>query len=199
MTRHLFTFASVISLLLCMATVTLWVRSHSIEDDWIRGNWADPKPVDPDSNVNRDGFEIARSTDITLVSERGGLWVLRSSDLSPSYSSTNYDYGGWRGWRHQSLRPPAGDGLVHSWRERWIGSWISYQNGIVSVRKLMISHLMVAILFTATPFAWLIRLAATIRRKRSGCCQQCGYDLRASPDRCPECGTVVNSQSEVIA
>lgn len=39
--------------------------------------------------------------------------------------------------------------------------------------------------------AWLARRRWAVRRKR-GLCAACGYDLRATPGRCPECGAVVD-------
>ena len=54
------------------------------------------------------------------------------------------------------------------------------------------SAITAAVLASILPLLWLALLVRRIRRKRTmiGRCLACGYDLRATPQRCPECGLV---------
>ena len=54
--------------------------------------------------------------------------------------------------------------------------------------KILMGAGMVLICVGLIPAIWHVRRLHS--RRRQGCCLRCGYDLRATPNRCPECGTV---------
>ena len=62
-----------------------------------------------------------------------------------------------------------------------------------------IPHWMVLLVLLPLPALWS---AAVVRRRlrlSREICPTCGYDLRATPDRCPECGTVRAGASTAAA
>ena len=89
--------------------------------------------------------------------------------------------------------PPPHSVLAFGWESR-----PSPSTPTIWFRRVTVPYAFAIVLFA---FPATLALAGSIRnrrRRRAGCCVACGYDLRASLARCPECGlkphpTVVNS------
>ena len=68
-------------------------------------------------------------------------------------------------------------------------------SGLTVCWEFSIPHAVVAAGTGILPAIWTItrvrRRLILRRRMKRGLCLQCGYDLRASPARCPECGTAI--------
>ena len=91
-----------------------------------------------------------------------------------------YD-GGAKFFERRSNLPfaPPGDLIIYyaPWR-----SW-----------HFVVPYWLSALLFGALPLRHVtmsVKRRVEERRRRAGLCRSCGYDLRATPERCPECGAV---------
>lgn len=60
---------------------------------------------------------------------------------------------------------------------------------------IAIPHWFLGGLFAVLPVGMPIRRYRTAARVGRGLCVSCGYDLRASEGRCPECGTPVPAEA----
>jgi hypothetical protein len=63
---------------------------------------------------------------------------------------------------------------------------------VVNHLAVVIPSWFLTLLFGALPGTIAFRWIRGVRRRGEGFCSVCGYDLRASTTRCPECGTAIS-------
>jgi hypothetical protein len=151
--RRLFAIVSVLSLIFCLATVGLWVRSYSRSDTLVLD------------------VQDERPREYVLTSDLGVLSFWRG------WGALEYVHGPYHWW----YRDAENIGRDHSF-----GYFVNSYSGDVEV---LVPHWLPTILFALAPTYWLLGPRRRERRRRRlGLCLNCGYDLRATPGRCPECG-----------
>src|SRR5688572_15179730 len=98
-----------------------------------------------------------------------------------------------QGWRRDVWPRAPGwspwDRIGERWWERLgfayaVGSTRSNQR----VHQFAVPYYFIALLAGFLPALVAVRRLRERRRACTGRCLRCGYDLRATPDRCPECG-----------
>lgn len=148
----LLTVVTALSLMLSVATVAMWVRSHYRFD---RYNFA-----------SRGRPSRVLSSETALL-----VWQSFPIPLLPA------------GWEEGRTALPA--------RFNVGARLFSYHRGATFV--ILIPYWS-ASLITVLPAAIVLCTGAFRSHRRrmgsTGLCRICGYDLRATPERCPECGTI---------
>jgi len=161
---------------LCLLHLAASLACILIFTFWVRSRWA------------ADTFAWSRPAHIVgVTSARGDIYAFHGIRYMP-----NHDGDGWVHFSGYPLVRPfdrmrSPEGLVfgdNAWGTRY---------RVIALPAWKLFTICVLILVRRPLAAWEMLMRSKFRERRVtrlGLCRVCGYDLRATPNRCPECGTV---------
>jgi hypothetical protein len=200
MIRRLLNFAAALSLLFWAVVVVLWVRSYGTADQHFL--WKPAKPVYPtaawqfecraaDGRLWVYGFRVPLNPPPMSGPARPAMWLWGSAARDCQWSTFRFPQPmperlGF-GWARSPITAFAAGDSDRSFRGlSWLASaplWSA------------------ALLLSLLPLARGVGLYRRRRRRQlaaTGHCARCGYDLRATPGRCPECGTMADVSARAL-
>jgi hypothetical protein len=209
MRRWIFNTLAALSLLLCLATVVMWVRSFyaaeafyhwSLNGDFHRTEKADiPYALGPNGGRFRsDGVRPDRGVICVFTRRVQFLSAVQPSSLS-TQDTQEFRREGFHGWAHlhDTLQNPCL--LRHASPPWWLLGFdlrTEIDTPMPSIpfetKWYCVPYWAVTLTFAILPAIVAARQWRHHRRIRFGRCLNCGYDLRASEGRCPECGTLID-------
>jgi hypothetical protein len=182
--RYILNTLTVLSLVLCAGAVGLWVRSHGRVDRarWVRIVRDDAKFTEVSSSHGRLGFAI-----MSFSVPRAGDSGLPTGLGFSSHRTDGSDYF------EPGLVEDFEDDLRRAGREAPSHGFLLAHPpplpAVASRTLASVPHSFVVAVFAPCPISSL-SMKLIRRRAKKGHCVKCGYDIRAIPDRCPECGTI---------
>jgi hypothetical protein len=181
---RVFTLASALSLLLCAAACALWVRSY-FADDCV--------------GYARNAADGLHRRVLAVEASDGQVWLTwwsrdytATANARDAATRRGLPKAGWFYLRSGPLSGAAADNSLlesmgfHFWLREPV-------TALDTSSEVGAPFWAVALACLAAPVLWFRQARRGHARRRAGLCARCGYDLRASPQRCPECGAAVGA------
>jgi len=170
--RWVFNGVAALSLLACVSTTVMWVQSH----------WRDHGII--------FGFNNGKFLRIVDCPDRVEISYNREvlDGLYPCYGEHEFIHESWQAGTLDGA-------MAEEWGTdfRRINAELDFSSdhGPWGWDVAFTSSCVVIVGLTAIlPMIWALRYIRRQRIDQNGMCTRCGYDLCATPDRCPECGAV---------